>query len=59
MGMLTTQAYLTGDSSIGMLDYGPSAVFANAVLPVEQIFDDILDDAKRAMKRLNGLSCEA
>ncbi|WP_372028438.1 NAD(P)H-dependent flavin oxidoreductase [Pseudomonas kurunegalensis] len=55
MGKLTTQAYLTGDSSIGMLDYGPSAVFANAVQPVEQIFDDILDDAQRAMQRLNGL----
>lgn len=39
-----------------MLDYGLSAVFANAVQPVEQIFDDILDDAHRAMRRLNGLS---
>jgi len=55
MGTLTTEAYLTGDSSIGMLDYGPSAVFANAVQPVEQIFDDILDDAQLAMQRLNGL----
>lgn len=55
IGTLATQAYLTGDSNRGMLDYGPSVVFANAVQPVEEIFDEVLDDAQRAMRRLAGL----
>ncbi|WP_218583515.1 nitronate monooxygenase [Pseudomonas sp. C1C7] len=58
MGTLTTQAYLTGDSSLGMLDYGPSVVFANAVQSVEAIFDEVLDDAQRAMERMDLLHCE-
>ncbi|MED5611046.1 nitronate monooxygenase [Pseudomonas sp. JH-2] len=59
MGALTTQAYLTGDSSLGMLDYGPSVVFADAVQPVEAIFDEVLDDARQAMLRFEGLRCQA
>lgn len=59
MGALTTQAYLTGDSSLGMLDYGPSVVFADAVQPVEAIFDEVLDDARQAMLRFEGLCCQA
>lgn len=59
MGTLTTQAYLTGDSRLGMLDYGPSVVFANAVQSVEAIFDEVLDDAQRAMGRLESLHCKA
>ncbi|WEJ73447.1 nitronate monooxygenase [Pseudomonas sp. PSE14] len=55
MGALTTQAYRTGDSRLGMLDYGPSVVFADAVQTVEAIFDEVLDDAQRAMRRFEGL----
>ncbi|UBM26830.1 nitronate monooxygenase [Pseudomonas sp. p1(2021b)] len=55
MGKLTTQAYLTGDSRTGMLDYGPSVVFANSVQPVDAIFDEVLDDAQQAMSRLEEL----
>nr|NYU05697.1 nitronate monooxygenase [Pseudomonas sp. SbOxS1] len=55
MGSLATQAYVTGDSSLGMLDYGPSVVFANSVQPVEAILDEILDDAHRAIRRLETL----
>ncbi|MFJ4433340.1 NAD(P)H-dependent flavin oxidoreductase [Pseudomonas sp. NPDC089395] len=59
MGALTTQAYRTGDSSLGMLDYGPSVVFADTVQSVEAIFDEILDDAHWAMQRLQGLRSQA
>ncbi|MCP1623637.1 NAD(P)H-dependent flavin oxidoreductase [Pseudomonas nitroreducens] len=57
MGALTTQAYKTGDSRQGMLDYGPSIVFADAVQSVEAIFDSVLDDARDAMRRLEYLGC--
>lgn len=55
MGALTTQAYQTGDSARGMLDVGPSVVFADAVKPVQAIFDEILNDAKQALERLGQL----
>ncbi|MBD9634528.1 NAD(P)H-dependent flavin oxidoreductase [Pseudomonas sp. PDM19] len=57
MGTLTTHAYKTGDSHQGMLDCGPSIVFANAVQSVEAIFDSVLDDARHAMRRLEDLRC--
>ncbi|MCY1365200.1 Nitronate monooxygenase [compost metagenome] len=57
MGTLTTQAYKTGDSRKGMLDYGPSIVFADAVQSVEAILDSVLDDARNAMRRLEDLNC--
>jgi len=55
MGSLTTQAYRTGESARGMLDYGPSIVFADAVKPVDAIFDEILDDAQQALERIGQL----
>ncbi|CAB3739141.1 NAD(P)H-dependent flavin oxidoreductase [Paraburkholderia rhynchosiae] len=55
MGALAHEAYLTGDTSVGMLDYGPAVVFADAVKSVEAIFDDMIDDAAIAIRRLNGL----
>ncbi|TLX70644.1 nitronate monooxygenase [Pseudomonas nicosulfuronedens] len=58
IGALATQAYQTGDSSLGMLDYGPAVAFADAIKPVEAIFDEMLDDAQRALQRLSQLrSC--
>lgn len=59
IGALATQAYETGDSSQGMLDYGPSVVFADAIKPVEAIFDEMLDDAHRALHRMEQLRCRA
>ncbi|MNF23334.1 Nitronate monooxygenase [compost metagenome] len=56
MGALATQAYKSGDSSLGMLDYGPAVVFADAIKPVEAIFDEIIDDARSALNRLDGLT---
>ena len=37
--------------SKGMLDYGPAAIFADRVEPVEAIFDRIIDDAVAAVAR--------
>lgn len=55
-GTLTRNAYLTGDSSKGMLDMGQAAVFAEAIEPVETIFDRIIDDAAIATNRLRDIS---
>lgn len=55
MGALAHEAYVTGDTSKGMIDYGQAAVFADAVEPVEAIFDAMLDEAVAAAGRLHGL----
>ena len=59
MGTLAHQAYVTGDTSTGMLDYGPAAVFANAVESAEAIFDRFIDDALAAGDRLGSLRAAA
>jgi nitronate monooxygenase len=51
-GALTRQAYLTGDASKGMLDFGHAAVFADRIEPVETIFDRLIDDAAAALDQL-------
>ncbi|MNI98614.1 hypothetical protein D3C73_1574910 [compost metagenome] len=56
MGALATQAYQSGDSRLGMLDYGPAVIFADAIKPVEAIFDEIIDDARNAINRLGQLT---
>lgn len=45
MGALAHQAYLTGDTSKGMLDFGPAAVFADRIEPMEAIFDRLIAEA--------------
>ncbi len=55
MGALAHQAYLSGDTRTGMLDYGPAAVFADAVESAEAIFDRLIDDARAASERLGAL----
>lgn len=52
-GQLAKNAYVTGDSTYGMLDYGPAAIFADSIKPVEAIFDEILDGAVVAVSRLH------
>jgi nitronate monooxygenase len=54
-GALTREAYLTGDPSRGTLDFGHSAVFADAIEPVERIIDRLIDDAAAALDRLYAL----
>jgi NAD(P)H-dependent flavin oxidoreductase YrpB (nitropropane dioxygenase family) len=55
MGTLAREAYRTGDPSKGMLDFGPAAVFADRIEPVEAIFDRLIDDAIDANRRLQRL----
>jgi NAD(P)H-dependent flavin oxidoreductase YrpB (nitropropane dioxygenase family) len=55
MGALAHNAYVTGDTRKGMIDYGHAAIFADAVKPVEAIFDEMIDDAVNAARRLDGL----
>lgn len=57
-GALAHRAYVTGDTSTGMLDYGPAAVFADAVEPAETIFDRMIDDAHAAIGRLSALQTD-
>ena len=52
MGNLARDAYRSGDPSKGMLDFGPSVVFADRVEPVEAIFDRLIDDAVAALGHL-------
>jgi len=58
MGALAHQAYLSGDTRTGMLDYGPAAVFADAVESAEAIFDRLIDDARAASQRLGALEVQ-
>ncbi|MCZ8337871.1 MAG: nitronate monooxygenase [Burkholderiaceae bacterium] len=52
-GRLARRAYETGDWSTGMIDMGPSGVFAREIKPVEAIIDEIVDDAIRAASRVD------
>ncbi len=54
-GAVTRDAYLTGDASRGMLDFGHSAVFADRIEPVEAIVDRLVDDATVALRRIEQL----
>jgi NADH:quinone reductase (non-electrogenic) len=57
-GAITREAYLSGDASKGMLDFGHSAVFADRIETVEQIFDRMIDDAAAARRRLDGIAAQ-
>lgn len=58
-GALAMDAYRTGDPRLGMLDYGPAAVFADRMEPMEAIFDRMVDDAEKSLQRLRTLQPEA
>jgi NAD(P)H-dependent flavin oxidoreductase YrpB (nitropropane dioxygenase family) len=59
MGKLAHQAYVSGDTRSGMLDYGPAAVFADAVESAETIIDRLIDDALAATARLGAVHLSA
>jgi nitronate monooxygenase len=59
MGALAHQAYVSGDTRTGMLDYGPAAIFADVVESAEAIFDRLIDDARTASERLSALELRA
>lgn len=51
-GQVVRAAYDSGDTRTGMIDWGQSVAFADAIEPVEAIFDRILDDAGEALRTL-------
>ncbi len=51
-GTLAREAYASGDTSQGLLDYGQSACFANEIEPVQQIISRFIDQAFSAAERL-------
>lgn len=53
------QAYATGDYSGGMLDYGQSVAFADAIEPVEAIFDRLIDGLVTAKRQFESLCASA
>lgn len=54
-GTLTRQAYESGDLSDGLIDLGPAVAYVRELQTVEQIFDELLDDALAASKRVEEL----
>lgn len=55
-GQQVRKAYESGDFSIGMIDYGQAAGFANRIEPVERIFDTLIDEMSAARSRLAALA---
>lgn len=49
------EAYSTGAIDKGLLAMGQAAVFADKVMPLAEIYDTLLADARSALTRLNGL----
>jgi nitronate monooxygenase len=56
-GELARQAYFSGNFNLGMIDMGPSGVFAREIKPVEAIIDEIIDEANLARQRVGRMSC--
>jgi nitronate monooxygenase len=56
-GELARQAYASGNFNRGMIDMGPSGVFAREIKPVEAIIDEILDEASLARQRVGQMVC--
>ncbi len=50
------KAYVSGDFSGGMLDYGQSVSFANEIKSMEAIYDELIDDLVVARKRLAAMT---
>jgi nitronate monooxygenase len=46
---------VSGDLRSGMLDYGPAAVFAQAIESAETIIDGLIDEARAAIARVQHL----
>lgn len=51
-GSFQVEAYESGDPEKGLLSMGQSAVFADRIAPVEEIYGEIMDDAERSLDKL-------
>jgi nitronate monooxygenase len=54
-GVLTRRAYESGNLKEGLIDLGPAVTYVHELQTVEQIFDELLDDARAAHERLHRL----
>jgi nitronate monooxygenase len=54
-GVLTRRAYESGNLKEGLIDLGPAVTYVRELQTVEQIFDELLDDARAAHERLHRL----
>lgn len=52
-GARAREAYATGNLDIGMIDMGPAGVFATRIMSVEEIIDEIIDQAAAALDRVS------
>jgi len=57
-GKVGRKAYETGDTSIGALSLGQSVTFADRIEPLAAIVERLVDEAQRAMRRLDTLYVE-
>jgi len=58
-GALTRRAYETGRLSEGLIDLSPAVAYVRALQTVEQVFDELIDDARAAQERLAHVSATA
>lgn len=55
-GKLSKEAYASGNTDQGLLDYGQSACFANAIEPAETILTRFMRESLIAKARLSGMN---
>ncbi|WP_421784148.1 NAD(P)H-dependent flavin oxidoreductase [Kiloniella litopenaei] len=55
-GQLAQEAYASGNTDQGLLDYGQSACFAYAIEPVETIITQFMEQAHTAIEQVENLS---
>lgn len=49
-------AYKSGDWNKALLSMGQAAAFANTIVPMEEIFDTLIDEAAAAIERISSLT---
>ena len=49
-------AYKSGDWNKALLSMGQAAAFANTIVPMEEIFDTLIDEATAAIERISSLT---
>ena len=49
-------AYKSGDWNKALLSMGQAAAFANTIVPMEEIFDTLIDEATGAIERISSLT---
>ena len=49
-------AYKSGDWNKALLSMGQAAAFANTIVPMEEIFDPLIDEATAAIERISSLT---